>query len=155
MPAFWGYPLPPHDYPYLWFIIGSQVKTRQSQSYKFKEFAKTSFFFVLKNPYMRHIFWTCSIYEMDPYRADTILSTDGQTDYRTAGHLYYIFDISIRWSSMHRILLRHIYVVIFLQLFILIGSFHLLQLIVFNSADLLIIPLGFQHNPSQYDLPKI
>ena len=31
-----------HDYPYYWPVdIGSQVKTRQSQSYKFKEFAKT------------------------------------------------------------------------------------------------------------------
>ena len=67
--------------------------------------------------------------------------TDGQTD----GRLYCIFDISIRWSCMHHILLRHIYVVFFLQLFSLIGSFHLIRLIVFNTADLLIIPLIFQH----------
>ena len=41
--------------------IGSQVKRRQSQSYKFKEFAKIS-----SDEYC----WR--------YRADTILSTDGQ-----------------------------------------------------------------------------
>ena len=47
MPAFWGYtpppppPPPPQWLPILFIHIGSQVKTRQSQSYKFKEFAKT------------------------------------------------------------------------------------------------------------------
>ena len=37
-PAFWGYPPPP----------GSQVKRRQSQSYKFKDFAKISNFLILQ-----------------------------------------------------------------------------------------------------------
>ena len=42
-------PPPPHDYPYYRPVhIGSQVKTRQSQSYIFKEFAKTSNFWILK-----------------------------------------------------------------------------------------------------------
>ena len=51
MPAFWGYLPPPYDYPYYWPVhIGSQVKTRQSQSYKFKEFAKTS-----KSLHMTHL----------------------------------------------------------------------------------------------------
>ena len=44
MPAFWGYPPPPHDYTYRW----SQVNRRQSQSYKFKEFAKISNHWILK-----------------------------------------------------------------------------------------------------------
>ena len=26
MPAFWGYPPPPHDYPYYWFILDSKSK---------------------------------------------------------------------------------------------------------------------------------
>ena len=57
---------------------------------------------------------------------------------------------------MHRILLRHTYVVIFLQLFSLIGSFHLIQLIVFNTADFLIIPLIFHSSSSiAIDLPII
>ena len=47
--AFWGYPPPPHYYPYYWPVhIGSQVKTRQSPSYKLNEFAKTSNFLSLK-----------------------------------------------------------------------------------------------------------
>ena len=49
MPAFWGYPLPPRDYPHYWPVhIGPQVKTRPSQKYKFKEFAQTSNFLILK-----------------------------------------------------------------------------------------------------------
>ena len=62
-PAFWGYPPPPHDYPPILFIdIGSQVKTWQSQSYKFKEFAKTSNFLILKKKiYTWHTFWSCLI----------------------------------------------------------------------------------------------
>ena len=53
-PAFWGYPLAPHDYPYYW--PAHIVKTRQSQSYKFKVFAKTSNFLILKIRYKQHTF---------------------------------------------------------------------------------------------------
>ena len=43
--------------------IGPQVKTRQIQSYKFKEFAKTSnsFNFVKKKLCTQHTFWSCLI----------------------------------------------------------------------------------------------
>ena len=56
-------PPPPHDYPYYWPVhIGSQVKTRQSQSYKFKEFAKTFNFWILKKKTCSwHTFWSCLI----------------------------------------------------------------------------------------------
>ena len=56
--AFWGYPPPPHDYPYYWVIVDPQVKRRQSQSYKVKEFAKISF---CNKLYKRHTFWSCLI----------------------------------------------------------------------------------------------
>ena len=60
---------------------------------------------------------------------------------------------------MHCNLLRHTYVVIFLQLFSFIGSFHLFRLTVFNTADLLVIPLIFQHrnrsSDNTVDLPII
>ena len=71
MPAFWGYPLSPHDYPYYWPVhIGSQVKTRHSQSYKFKEFAKTSNLLT----FIKTLHWTHLLklldkmckYELDP-----------------------------------------------------------------------------------------
>ena len=67
MPAFWVYPPPPHDYPHYWPVhIGSQVETRQSQSYKFKEFAKTSNFLILKKKnYMLKLLDKMCKYEMD------------------------------------------------------------------------------------------
>ena len=47
-PSFWGYPPPPHDYPFPLSHIGSQVKRWHSESYKFKKFAKISNFWILK-----------------------------------------------------------------------------------------------------------
>ena len=41
--------------------IGSQVKRRQSQSYKFNEFAKISTFKFCNNHYTRHTFGSCLI----------------------------------------------------------------------------------------------
>ena len=68
MPAFWGYALPPHDYPCYWPVdIGSQkkVKTRQSQNYKFKkiefEFDKT-----LHAAHLLKLLDEMCKYEMDP-----------------------------------------------------------------------------------------
>ena len=54
----WGYPRRP-----MIIIIhfGSHVKTRQIQSYKFKEFAKYSNFLIKKMHYTRHTFWSCLI----------------------------------------------------------------------------------------------
>ena len=61
MPAFWGYPLLPHDYPYYWPVnIGSQVKRRQSQSYKFKNLPKLQIFEFWKKLHMWHT-WGCLI----------------------------------------------------------------------------------------------
>ena len=67
--------------------IGSQVKRRQSQSHKFKEFAKTSNSRILKQTlHVTHLLKLldkmCK-YEMDLtsiVEEDTILSTEGQTD---------------------------------------------------------------------------
>ena len=61
-PAFWGYPPDDAWLPTLLSHIESQVKRRQSQSYKFKEFAKISFFFKFWNKlYTGHVFWSCLI----------------------------------------------------------------------------------------------
>ena len=46
--------------PILLSHIGSQVKRRQSQSYKFKEFTKIENCWILKH-YTRHTFWSCLI----------------------------------------------------------------------------------------------
>ena len=71
MPAFWGYPSLPHDYAYYWaFHIGSQVKTKQSQSYKFKELAKTSNFYFWKKIYTQHPTPLKSLDKMSQYKMD-------------------------------------------------------------------------------------
>ena len=98
-PAFWGYPPLPHDYPYYWPVhIG--FKTRQSQSYKSKEFAKTSNFKILKkNWHATHLLKLhnkmCK-YEIDlasivediertRFCPQTDRRTDRQTDRQTEG----------------------------------------------------------------------
>ena len=94
-PAFWGYPPPPHDYPYYWVILDPYwVKRRQSQSYKFKEFAELSNFWILKQ--MLHATHLLKLldkmckYEMYPTsfvevteRTRFCPQMDGQTDRRT------------------------------------------------------------------------
>ena len=47
--------------PILLIHSGSQVKTRQSQSYKFQEFAKNSFFLILKQSLIWPTLWSCLI----------------------------------------------------------------------------------------------
>ena len=66
-------PTAPWLYPYYWLVhIGSQVKTRQNQSYKFKEFAKTSNFRILKKKKPLHMTHLLKLldemykYKMDP-----------------------------------------------------------------------------------------
>ena len=104
-PGFWGYPPLPHDYPYYWPVyIGSQVKTRQSQSYKFKEFAKTSISLILNKTlhatYLLKLLDKMCKYEMDQatirrYRADMNLSTDGQTD-----KVKPVYPLQLRWAKV-------------------------------------------------------
>ena len=70
--------------PILLSHIGSQVKRRQSQSYKFKEFAKILKQTLHATHLLKLLDKMCK-YEMDPTSivedtVDTILSTDGQTD---------------------------------------------------------------------------
>ena len=69
-PAFWWYPLQPHDYQYFQVILDPKSK-KDSQSYKFKVFAKISILSILKQKiiYMWHTYWSClvrCVNEMDP-----------------------------------------------------------------------------------------
>ena len=93
-PAFWGYPPAASWLPTPLSHIGSQVKRRQGQSYKFKEFAKIANLLILiKTLHMTHLlklFNKMCKYEMDPMSIveDTEQTrfcpqTDGQTDRRT------------------------------------------------------------------------
>ena len=86
-PMFWGHPAAPL-LPILLICVRSLVKTRQSQSYKFKELAKSSNFSVLHTPeivWQDVWIWNGSGEHCWRYRADTILSTDGLTNNWTDG----------------------------------------------------------------------
>ena len=89
-PAFWGYPRR-LTITILLSHIGSQVKRRQSQSYKFKESAKISLFKFWNKLYTRHAFWM-SIVE-DTERTWFF----PQTDRRTRLNQYIPFQL--RWSG--------------------------------------------------------
>ena len=67
-------------------------------------------------------------------------------------HIWYKYQVKL--DAPHSA--PNTYIVIFLQLFSLIGSFHLIQLVVFDTADFLIIPLIFHSSSSiAIDLPII
>ena len=73
MPEFWGYPSR-RMITILLIHIGSQVKTRQSQSYKLKEFAKTTIFF-------NFVKWIWQVLLKIQSGHDSVHSwTDGRTD---------------------------------------------------------------------------
>ena len=84
--------------PILLSHIGSQVRRRQSQSYKFKEFAKISKFW--NKHFKRHTFWCCLIRCANMKWIRRVLLkiqsghdsvhrwTDGQTDGRTMWNQY-------------------------------------------------------------------
>ena len=111
-PAFWGYPRRLMIIPIPLSHIRSQVKIRQSQSYKFKEFAKIANFWIFKQTlHATHILKLldkmCK-YEMDPmsiventertrFCPQTDRRTDTQTDRRTRWNQYTPFQF--RWSG--------------------------------------------------------
>ena len=95
MPVFWSYLLPPHDYPYYWFILDSMSKADKVKVTNIKNLPKFQIVEFWKKQYMRHTFLNCLITCAKwngsgkycwRYRADTILSTtDGQRDRWTDG----------------------------------------------------------------------
>ena len=60
-PAFWGYPPPPHDYPYHWVILDPKSKDDQVKVTKFKNSPKFQIFEFWNGHYTRHTFWSCLI----------------------------------------------------------------------------------------------
>ena len=98
--------------------IESQVKRRQSQSYKFKEFVKISNFWISKQTlhatHLLKLLDKMCKYEMDAmsivedtewtrrYRADTILSTDRFCPQRTQFCPHLLLKIQSGHDSVHR-----------------------------------------------------
>ena len=60
-PAFWGYPPPPHDYPYHWVILDPKSKEDKVKVTNLKNLPKFQIFLIWNGHYTRHIFWSCLI----------------------------------------------------------------------------------------------
>ena len=61
MPAFWGYPTPPHDYPYHWVILDPKSKENKVKVTNLKNSSKFQIFEYRNGHYTRHTFWSCLI----------------------------------------------------------------------------------------------
>ena len=61
MPAFWGYPPPPHDYPYHWVILDTKSKDDKVKVKNLKNSPKLPFFSFWNKHYTQHTFWSCLI----------------------------------------------------------------------------------------------
>ena len=96
-PAFWGYPPPPHDYPYHWVILDPKSKEDKVKVTNLKKSPKFQIFEFWNGHYTRQTFWSCLIrcanMKWIPWVFLKIQSghdsvhrrTDGQTDGRTDG----------------------------------------------------------------------
>ena len=60
-PAFWGYPPPPHDYPYHWVILDPKSKEDKVKVTNFKNSPKFQVFEFWNRHYTWHIFLSCLI----------------------------------------------------------------------------------------------
>ena len=60
-PAFWGYPPPPHDYPYYWVILDPKSKEDKVKVTNLKNMPKLHIFKFWSKLYTRHTFWSSLI----------------------------------------------------------------------------------------------
>ena len=61
MLAFWGYPSPPHDYPYYWVILDPKSKEDKVKVTNLKNLPKLVIVEFWNKHCTRHTFWSCSI----------------------------------------------------------------------------------------------
>ena len=60
-PAFWGYPLPPHDYPYYWVILDPKSKEDKVKITNLNNLPKFQIYQFWNKLCMQHTFWSCLI----------------------------------------------------------------------------------------------
>ena len=60
-PAFWGYPPPPHDYPYHSVILDPKSKEDNAKVTNLNNSPKFQIFEFWNNHYKQHTFWSCLI----------------------------------------------------------------------------------------------
>ena len=103
-PAFWGYPPPPHDYPYHWVILDPKSKEDNVKVTNLQKFAKISNFWILKwalhATHLLKLLDKMCKYEMDPM--SILEDTERtqfcpQTDRRTRWYQYTPYQL--RWSG--------------------------------------------------------
>ena len=58
---FWGYPLPPHDYPYHWVILDPKSKEDKVKVKNLKNWPKFQIYKFRNNHYTPHTSWSCLI----------------------------------------------------------------------------------------------
>ena len=97
MPAFWGYPPPPHDYPYHWVILDPKSREDKVKVTNLKNSPKFQIFEFWNRHYTPHTFFSCLIRCANMKWIQWVLlkiqsghdfvhrRTDGQTDGRTDG----------------------------------------------------------------------
>ena len=111
-PAFWGYPPPPHDYPYHWVILDPKSKEDKVKVTNLKN--STKFQILKRSLHVTHLLKLldkmCK-YEMDPmsivedtertrFCPQTDRRTDGRTDRRTRWYQYTPYQL--RWSGGYK-----------------------------------------------------
>ena len=111
-PAFWGYPLPPNDYPYHWVILDPRSKEDKVKVTNLKNSPKFQIFECWNRHYTRHTFWSCLIrcanmkwirwvlLKIQSGHDSVHRRTDGRTDRRTDGQGdTSIPPFQLRWSG--------------------------------------------------------
>ena len=106
-PAFWGYPTPPHDYPYHWAILDPKSKEDKVKVTNLKKSPKFQIFEFWNGHYTRHTFWSCLIrcanMKWIRWVFLKIQSGHDSVHRRTDGRLRRIWS-QLPWSKLHRIL---------------------------------------------------
>ena len=128
MPAFWGYPPPPHDYPYHWVILDPKSKEDKVKVTNLKNLPKFQIFWILKrtlhSTHLLKLLDNMCKYEMDPmsivedteqtrFCPQTDRRTDGQgdtsiplsTSLKRGGIIILIYNIQMHYIDLQ---LRHL-----------------------------------------------
>ena len=107
-PAFWGYPPPPHDYPYHWVILDPKSKEDKVKVANLKNSPKFQIFEFWKGHYTRHTFSSCLIrcanmkwirwvlLKIQSGHDSVHRRTDGRTDRRTRWYQYTPLSTSLK-----------------------------------------------------------
>ena len=107
-PAFWGYPPPPHDYPFYRVMLDPKSKEDKVKVTNLKNSPKFKFFEFSNGHYTGHTFWSCLIrcanmkwirwvlLKIQSGHDSVHRRTDGETDRRTRWYQYTPLSTSLK-----------------------------------------------------------